>query len=230
MFFKRAIMEWRRQRLWAASQHELVRDYLSVPIVDAKTDYRDVKFLALDLETTGLDPNKSEILSVGFVPVYNGRVVLSGCAHYLVQPEGAISHASAVVHGITDDHAEAYGEPLSVVLPRVLKALKGHVLLAHHCPIELNFIRKACQRLYGEMPLIPAVDTLVIERQIMDRRSGTYEPGALRLFTARTRYNLPRYAAHDALMDAIACGELFLAQAVYQAGRGTLTMNRLFNR
>ncbi|MEG3639035.1 exonuclease domain-containing protein [Magnetococcus sp. PR-3] len=230
MLFKRTFMEWQRKRLFEKAKSEPIRDFLSVPIVDAKTDYRDVKFLALDLETTGLDPKKSEILSVGYAPVRNGRLILKDRAHYLIRPENAISHDSAVVHGITDDHAEAHGESLAEVMPRVLNALKGHVLIAHHCPIEINFIRNACQQLYGEVPLIPAVDTLIIEKQILDRRSPTFEPGALRLFTARTRYNLPRYAAHDALMDAIACGELFLAQACYQAGNGNLTMQRLFNR
>jgi DNA polymerase-3 subunit epsilon len=37
--------------------------------------------------------------------------------------------------------------------------------------------------------------------------------GDLRLAKARGRYNLPRYPAHNALTDAIAAGELFLAQA-----------------
>jgi len=37
-------------------------------------------------------------------------------------------------------------------------------------------------------------------------------PGALRLSTARAHVGLPRYAAHEALTDALACAELYLAQ------------------
>ena len=38
------------------------------------------------------------------------------------------------------------------------------------------------------------------------------EPGALRLWAARKRRGLPVYRAHEALSDALACAELYLAQ------------------
>ncbi len=44
-------------------------------------------------------------------------------------------------------------------------------------------------------------------------RTGTVPRGEdLRLARVRERYDLPRYGSHNALSDALACGELFLAQ------------------
>nr|CRH04855.1 Putative exonuclease, RNase T and DNA polymerase III [Candidatus Magnetococcus massalia] len=231
MLFRRYLLELRRKRLLQKATDPVVKEFLSHPIPDGNLDYRQLPLMAIDLETTGLDPRKAEMLSVGFAPIYDGRVQLSQAEHLLISPERGVGDESATIHGILDDHADEHGSPLAEVLPKVLKRLAGHVLVAHHAPIEYNFLSYACRKVYGIKPVIPFIDTLVLEKQILDRRSHTFEPGALRLFTSRNRYNLPRYAAHDALSDAIACGELFLAQADYQAGHdGKLPFKRLLNR
>ena len=55
------------------------------------------------------------------------------------------------------------------------------------------------------------VDTMTMERRHMERM-GTYPRGEdLRLARVRHRYNLPHYGNHNALTDAIACAELYLA-------------------
>jgi len=41
----------------------------------------------------------------------------------------------------------------------------------------------------------------------------------LRLHALSERYNLPRYSAHNALSDALAAAELFLAQVSYGDGK-----------
>ena len=46
------------------------------------------------------------------------------------------------------------------------------------------------------------------------------QTGDLRLFNLRPRYNLPRYKAHNALSDAIATAELFMALAAEMAPGG----------
>ena len=43
-------------------------------------------------------------------------------------------------------------------------------------------------------------------------RTSAASVGAMRLWTARERRALPAYRAHEALTDALACAELYLAQ------------------
>ena len=57
------------------------------------------------------------------------------------------------------------------------------------------------------------IDTLEIAQRVFERRNHTIQPGDLRLFNLRPRYNLPQYRAHNALSDALATAELFLAMA-----------------
>ena len=52
-------------------------------------------------------------------------------------------------------------------------------------------------------------------------------PDELRLWRARRRYGLPRYRAHDALIDALACAELYLAQTAELRDRGVTTLRDL---
>jgi DNA polymerase-3 subunit epsilon len=179
-----------------------------------------VEFLAVDLETTGLDPRQDAIVSIGWVPVSGGRVRLDGAAHRLVRPEQGISDASAVIHGILEDHVRE-APPLAEVLPEFLAALAGRVPIVHHAAVERGFLDAACEALYGAPLVVPYVDTLALERRRLDRRGQVARPGDLRLHACRDRYGLPRYRAHNALVDALAAAELLLAQVAHMDPRKT---------
>ena len=51
--------------------------------------------------------------------------------------------------------------------------------------------------------------------------------GQLRLWNARTRYGLPVYKAHNALTDAVATAELYLAQVAENAAVKAQTLKTL---
>ena len=124
------------------------RDYYEGPFPDRKADWRQVDYLALDFETTGLDERKDEILSVGYTTINGSCMRLADATHILTRPQGAIPGETAVVHGIMDDEA-AKAEALEDVLPRLLGALAGKAMLAHYAIIEYNFLNRACKRIYG---------------------------------------------------------------------------------
>jgi len=166
--------------------------------------------LAVDIETTGLDPRRDDILSLGWVSVRRDRIDLGD----------AYPEASAIVHRITDDQA-ARGERLDDVLAELLKQLAGKVMIAHHASVEKGFLNAACQRLYGVGLPVPVVDTQVVAKRTFERRHIAFKDSDLRLHALSGRYNLPRYGAHNALNDALAAAELFLAQASYRdCGKG----------
>jgi DNA polymerase-3 subunit epsilon len=85
--------------------------------------------------------------------------------------------------------------------------------VAHHAPMDLAFIQQHLQRVFGQRILLPYIDTLAIEKTRYLRQYGQLLEGCLRLGQSRGRYHLPVYSGHNALIDAIACAELFLAQA-----------------
>ncbi|MCU7807476.1 MAG: 3'-5' exonuclease [Candidatus Thiodiazotropha sp. (ex Semelilucina semeliformis)] len=187
-------------------------DYLSTPLTSKKVECEELVIVSLDLETTGLDPKRDKILSYGLVEIRHMMVKLETSRHQLIAIDEEIPEESAVIHHITDDQA-ATGIPLEEALPELLERLAGKVMLVHYSAIEQNFINAACKKIYGAPFVIPIIDTLVLARQLFERRNHTIQAGNLRLFNLRPRYNLPNYKAHNALSDALATAELFLAMA-----------------
>lgn len=204
--------EYQRRKALAQAAPGPLHDYLSTPFADKKSDCRDMEIVAIDLETTGLDPAKDDILSIGLVHIDDFGVKLSTAWHRIVRVDRDIPGESAVIHQITDDQSAA-GEPIEDLLPEVLRRLAGKAMLVHYSPIEQNFISAACRKLYGAPFVVPIIDTLEIGQRVFERRNHLIQPGDLRLFNLRPRYNLPQYRAHNALSDALATAELFLAMA-----------------
>lgn len=189
-----------------------VRDLAAAPPPRSRTPVSGVGFLAVDIETTGLDPRRDHVLAIGWVPVTARQVVLAGAREVVVRlPPGVDVGESATVHRLTDD-AVAAAFTLVGVLPDLVSALHGRVLLAHHARIELGFLARAAQEAYGARLPLTAVDTLALQHQLVLGRHGEIRPGSLRLDDARRHFGLPRYLAHRALIDAVATGELLLAQ------------------
>lgn len=206
--------EQRRQRAQRTAAPGPLADYLAVPLPGPQTPLPGLGLLAVDIETTGLDPGRDRVLSIGWLPVDGGRIELGGAGRVVVRDVGGVAGVgqSATVHGLTDDHL-AGGVPLEDAVARLLAALTGRVLLAHFARIETEFLGAVCERAWGAgMPCV-VVDTFELERRVVAGGWGA-EPqrGALRLWTARERHGLPVYRAHEALTDALACAELYLAQ------------------
>lgn len=192
---------------------------------DDRTPVDVLPLLAVDLETTGLSATHDSILSVGVVPVDGGRIDLGRARRWLVahpDPGEAVT-----VHGLTHDDLED-GRPLAEVLADLREALHGRVMLAHHAPFETGFLRAAWLGVGEEPPPLTAVCTLRLQRRVL-ARAGVHEPprGALRLWQARARFGLPAVRAHDALGDALACAELYLAQVAELGAAGPLRLRDL---
>lgn len=218
-----------RRRLLKTAPAGPLKKFLESPVVDHKSNLEEIEFLAIDLETSGLNPLSDEILSVGYTVIRNMNVVLSECQHFLVKPERGIPEETAVIHGILDD-ASAGGIEPARACTRVLEALRGRVLLAHNADIECKFISSNCRKLFGGNIIFPVVDTYAIERASLQRRDISSKAGDMRLDKLRDRYGLPRYPAHNALSDALAAAELFLAQIAHRQGRRKMKLKELSSR
>ncbi|MEQ8967663.1 MAG: exonuclease domain-containing protein [Azospirillaceae bacterium] len=212
------ILPLRRRWLAARCRAAPLRDVHRADLPSAATRWTEVEFLALDLETTGLDPARDAILSIGWVPLSGGAIRLAGAGYRLVAADRPVGENSAALHGILDRHL-ADAPSLPAVLPELLEALTGRVAIAHHAPMEQRFLGAACRRHYGCPLAVPFIDTLALERRSFARRGRVPGDGDLRLPAARARRGLPRYRLHHALGDALACAELFLAQATAIGGK-----------
>lgn len=218
-----------RRRAAQAAPHGPLRTCLETPLPDARQPVADSAFLAVDLETTGLDPERDAILSIGWVAMDGAAIDLASAGHCLVRPDCPVPERSAVIHRITDREA-AGGVTIEHALDALFAALAGRILVAHHAALELGFLEQACLRLYGVRPPLPVVDTLRLAETAMRRAGRPIPADGLRLHSLRARYNLPAYRAHDALLDALAAGELFAALLGQRSPNADLPLGRVLFR
>jgi len=191
------------------------------------TPLSEVEFVALDFETTGLDPNQNSIISIGLVPFTLQRIFCKKAKKWYVTPQDKLVEESVVIHGIT--HSDLKGAPdLRRILEELLDQLAGKVVVVHYRRIERDFLDLNLRALIDEGIVFPVIDTMQIEADIQrQKKQGLInwlkrkKPASIRLGNSRLRYNLPAYAPHDALTDAIATAELFQAQVSYHFSSDT---------
>jgi DNA polymerase-3 subunit epsilon len=203
--------EARRKRLLKKVPRGALYDFLSVPFPDKETCLADLPIVSVDFETTGLNAITDKLLSVGFVSIDKQQIKLSSCYHQIINAEQRLIADNVIVHQITDQQ-KSQGKPLKVVVEALLNALAGKVMLVHFARIEKQFLKQACLELYGFSPPLMILDSLQLEKRKLDQRDIAYDPQELRLSALRQKHHLPSYFAHNALNDAIATAELFLAQ------------------
>ncbi len=219
---------WLQLRRWFLRrriQGEPFRTLLGSEFPGAATRFEDMELVALDIETTGLDAATAEMLSVGWVLVRNGRVDLESAESHIVRPKGDVG-SSASVHGLTDTFVET-GRDRSAVVDRIVEVLTGRVLLVHHADLDKRLLDRVCREQFSAPLVVPVVDTLALEYRRHRRRHHLDEKRSLRLSELRDAYHLPRYSAHDCLVDAIATAELLIAMVAHNDGRKTTCLRDL---
>ena len=203
---------YQRKYLLKKQQAPVMQKYLSKPFANKKDLITGLDIVSLDIETTGLNSEQDRIVSIGLVQIENLGIKLESCWHQIITTNKNLSAESVVIHQITDDQSET-GMSINEAIPKLLERLSGKVMLVHNAKVEQGFINKICQTLYGCDFLIPTIDTQALAKRSLDRHNSPYHVNDLRLFNLRKQFNMPAYKAHNALMDAIATAELFLAMA-----------------
>jgi len=219
-----ATPDWsaRFAELAATARDARLRSYYAAGVVAADTPLATTPLIAMDIETTGLDPRRDGIVSIALVPMSLARIRASASRHWIVKPRVPLDGASVALHGITDSQV-ADAPDFIDILADVLAAIAGHVLVVHCRAIERKFLDAALVTRIGESIALPVIDTMELEARIHRRkRPGLFarltgrRPVSIRLADSRARYQLPRYRAHHAPTDALACAELLQAQIAHR--------------
>ncbi|CAH0528724.1 3'-5' exonuclease [Vibrio hippocampi] len=191
---------------------ENLQVYLTPDLPDIEDEATGLDYLVLDFETTGLEAETNTILSMGWVEISNYNIDLETATQIFIESPDTVKAETAVINHIMPEMLQN-GISLDEGMERLFAASKGKVLIAHGCVIESAFVKRYLQQRYG-MGDLPVMwfDTLAIEKA-MARAINKESNIDVRLSETRERYGLPEYNGHDALIDAIATAELFLAQA-----------------
>ena len=153
-------------------------------------------FIALDLETTGLNPDREQIIQIGAVKFRNDQVL--DRFDTFVNPGRAIPDFIQRLTGIRPDQVSR-APSFSSVSHGLEQFLEDHPIVGHNIPFDLRFLET-----HG-LPLVNSrYDTWDLASFLLPR-STEYSLGSL----AR-QFGLEHQRAHQAIDDADATRQLFV--------------------
>jgi DNA polymerase III subunit epsilon len=186
-----------------------IRRRARLPVPHPDMPWREAEFCVMDLETTGLDLRRDEIVAYGAVIVARARIPCNRTAYALVRPTRAVSVPAMTVHSLrAADLAGA--APLDEAVDDLVDLLTGRVLVAHAAWVERAFLNRALALRRRALPRA-VVDTAALLRACrLADRDPVAEPN---LEAAARDLGLPVHTPHQALGDAFTTAQLFLALA-----------------
>jgi DNA polymerase-3 subunit epsilon len=195
-----------------------------VSLVPRRTSWRAARFTVVDIETTGLDPRRDQLISFAAVPVEGGRVVPGRAVSGLVRPAAPPSPRSVEIHGLRAQDLAAAPPPAQALAP-LMGALRHRILVAHVAAVERAFLRFHRGRLERRLPR-PEVDTALLWRLLSIQR-GHGDPGQRSLADLTASLGLPAHRPHEAEGDALTTAQAFLALATHLEAHGYGTVAAL---
>jgi DNA polymerase III subunit epsilon len=174
-----------------------------------QTPAEQVRFVALDTETTGLDPRRDRIITIGAVAVCNSEILLEDSFEVLLKL--AYNNSSVTVHGITRDEAlEGMEEPEA--LAAFLDYLRDGVIVGHHIGHDIEALNCACERHFKLLLRNRSLDTMDLTLRLNDAGAFTDRPMA-QGFSLDALCEMFGVAPHD---RHTAGGDAFLTARVFQ--------------
>ncbi|PHR65504.1 MAG: DNA polymerase III subunit epsilon [Idiomarina sp.] len=175
------------------------------------------RYIALDIETSGLDPTNDQILAIAWVEVSPPVIHYTTGRYYLIKHDKTDLKQSPVIHGLVKKDFIETSE-LCDVMKALAAELNNKILICHHIQLDWRFLKQAAKHCDIQLSPLALFDTLAFEASRLKRQQHHIQRGSLTLSACRTRYGLPEYDSHHAFSDAVGCAELMLAQGYKFAG------------
>lgn len=160
-----------------------------------------MRFIAFDLETTGILAGVDRIVEIGAVRFIDGEV--DGVFSTLVDPLMSIPPGATKVNGITDDMVK--GKPRVEELLEPLAEFCGEdIMIAHNAEFDTQFLSSDIKKHELKAPRGLILDSYPMAKKVF--------PGLAnyRLSTLVQHLNIPSAGFHRAEEDASYCGYLLL--------------------
>jgi predicted DnaQ family exonuclease/DinG family helicase len=152
-------------------------------------------FVALDLETTGLDSENEKIIEVGLVLFEDGNVTEKFSR--TVNPGKMVSDNVLILTGIRQKDLDS-SEPLEKILPDIKNFIEDKPIVGHNIAFDIKFLNKSFT------VENPTYDTMALSRIYLPFVTSH------KLSNIVEYLNIPYENAHRAAEDAEMAGEIFL--------------------
>lgn len=158
--------------------------------------------VAIDLETSSLDPATAEILALAAIPIRGRRVLTSQALRLTIRGAGRMPDREAIKHHRLRPQDLADGVPLREAMERLLRLVGPRRLVGWCLPFDRAVLDRELRTAYGFRLPQPGTDLRDAYERFARRRHPEREP-ELALEAIAAALGVPVLARHDAYGDAL---------------------------
>ncbi len=170
-------------------------------------------FIALDLETTGLNPENDRIIQIALIKVSNGIIVDKFTS--LVNPQMHISSKASEINGIYDEDVKN-NKTIQEIFPDIMNFIEKYPLVAHNAKFDISFLKNEYIRCFNKnIPYRKNICTMKLWKKLFfkfqneDVISAKLNTLVINLLN-KEEINEYQKNKHDAYCDAIATAKVFM--------------------
>lgn len=173
------------------------------------------RWVVLDTETTGIDPDRDALLAIGAVAVDDDGVRVDDSFEVVLRHTGATDAANVALHGLGREALGA-GVPAGVALNAFREWVDGAPCVAFHCDFDRRVLVRAAR--LASVPALagPWLDLAPLAAVL---RPDVPRKGTGALDDWLTAYGIDCVGRHNAASDALAAAELLLRLRVAAAAQ-----------
>ncbi|EEG29890.1 BRCA1 C-terminal domain protein [[Clostridium] methylpentosum DSM 5476] len=157
-------------------------------------------YVVIDLETTGYDPHRDEIIELGALRIHEGEVVESFSS--LTKPQRDLDDYIIQLTGISNEMLASAPE-LSDVFPRYLDFIGDSIVVGHNVHFDVNFIYDTCIKESLKLFTNDLVDLLWLSRKLLPDLTSH------KLCRVSSHFNICVEGMHRSLFDCKTTFECF---------------------
>lgn len=215
---------WRREPALTPAQRERLVQYEGLPACTADIDFSELPVLIADVETTGLNPHRDRLISIGALSLVDGVIHLnSEFSVVLKQPE-ASDTANILVHGIDGSTQRNGCDPVEALLAFLAYAGKS-CIVGFHADFDRVVINRACREYLGMEPVNRWLDLAYLAPAVCLSPEERRSPEGLDAWLQR--YGISNFSRHSAVSDALATAQLLLVVLAEARARGLRRIDQL---
>ncbi|WP_445396619.1 3'-5' exonuclease [Zobellella sp. An-6] len=190
------------KRLW------LARKFAHTPWRHLFEPYQGDELIAIDTETTGLDPRQADVLSIAAVPVRGNRVLTSQRLELTLAASPKLTGDSIRIHGLRHQDLHQGLSP-DKALPLLLGFIQNRPLLGYHVLFDIAILSRLTREQLGFALPNRHVELAHLYRRRRLMQNPDIEPN-LGFEHMAQDLGVPLLARHSAFGDALTTALMFL--------------------
>ncbi|MEO5924278.1 MAG: 3'-5' exonuclease [Bryobacteraceae bacterium] len=208
-----------------SSLHQRHLSYFTSTWTD-ETPVDEVRFILLDSETTGLDPRKDRLITIGAVSVIAGDILLEDGYESMLKIQ--YNSSAVTVHGVTREESQA-GIEEPQALEEFMDYLRDGIIVGHHIKHDVDTFDVGYERHWGFQMSNRSLDTMALALRLeADGAFAGQDPfRSFSLDELCDRFGVIPHDRHTAPGDAFMTALVFQRLLRYAKHAGRITLGQL---